>query len=219
MAHAHIRVEEGQQPRPFDLRESLGVAQRFHGLFQALIFSQRRLDDAVEFGTAEAAPPLAAGPGRLGWRSDRRAGSRQGAAHRRRLDELRALAVRRRFRAAAEKEKKHGRGRDGQTPACHICSISSWAVSCFSSCAAVRRGGCVARASQTTAASANEYHGAEQKDVVQGQQRRLLLQKAPGLTGRHAGVKPSGSSLSESCVIRSSSEKRLPPNASERSSA
>ena len=42
LAHAQIRVEEGQQPRPFDLRESLGLAQCFHRPFQALIFSQRR---------------------------------------------------------------------------------------------------------------------------------------------------------------------------------
>jgi hypothetical protein len=33
-----------------------------------------------------------------------------------------------------------GRGRNEQTPACHICSISSSASSCFSSCATVRRG-------------------------------------------------------------------------------
>ena len=103
----------GASRRPFDLREGLGPAQGVVGLFQTLIASQRRLDDVVEFGTPEAAPPLFGRPARVRSQAARRARPRQGAVHRRRLDELRAFAVRRRFRAAAEKQKKPGRGRDG----------------------------------------------------------------------------------------------------------
>ena len=109
LAHAEIRVEDRHQPRPFDLRESLGLAQGVVGLLQALVAGQGPLDDAVEFGTTEAAPPVVGRPARVRpWR----AGPRQGAVHRRSLDELRAF-VRRRFRAAADKQKKPGRGRDG----------------------------------------------------------------------------------------------------------
>ena len=99
---------------------------------------------------------------------------------------LRALAVRRCFRAAAEKEKKPGRGRGGQTPACHICSISSWAVSCFSSCAAVRRGGCVARASQTTAARPTNMTAPSRKTSFNASNAASCCRKRADLTGRHA---------------------------------
>ena len=78
LAHAEIRVEDRHQPRPFDLREGLGVAQHIRGLFQVLIFSQRGRDDAVEFGTTEAAPPFVGRPARVRSRSARRTAPRCG---------------------------------------------------------------------------------------------------------------------------------------------
>jgi len=125
LPHAEGRLNLGQKPRAGDLHERVGCAQRVFGFSEALIVVQRLVDDGVEFGAAEGAPPFLMRP--AGFVCGLETGSRERALHGRRAEKLRALQLSSWRAAGDEKQKKKESHRHALLS--HACPMTSSADS------------------------------------------------------------------------------------------